>query len=208
MPPGRTATSASHCSVFFAVSTPSGATPAPRSSAAPPPDGASLQPGPRTPTGIPAAAGGLDQRPPPSTGRRLQRRLGPQPSTRPQPQSRAGPCIFRGPPVSRSATSPHPDWVRSHLGSRAPTGSSVAAGRLVQSPPLFWAVRPHAAPDHGPVRGRGLGRAPKPPALKFAEGPFLPPALSRVATGAPTHRPLPSARPLRTDPDRPGEGAL
>ncbi|KAJ1207354.1 hypothetical protein NDU88_002745 [Pleurodeles waltl] len=186
MPPSHTATSASHCSVFFAVSRrprpPLGQRPRP---GVVPPDGASLQPGPRTPTGISAAAGGLDQRPPPSTGQPLQRRLGPQPSTRPQPLSWAGPCIFRGPPVSRSAASPRPDWVRSHLGSRAPTGSSVAAGRLVQSPPLFWAVRPHAPPDHGPARGRGIGRAGRPLALKLAEGPFPPPSTFQGRHGGP-----------------------
>ncbi|KAJ1208958.1 hypothetical protein NDU88_004337 [Pleurodeles waltl] len=36
----------------------------------------------------------------------------------PQLRSRAGPRILQGPPASRSAASPHPDWARPHPGSQ------------------------------------------------------------------------------------------
>ncbi|KAJ1217360.1 hypothetical protein NDU88_004954 [Pleurodeles waltl] len=55
----------------------SGAAPASRSSAAPPPDGAYLHPGPQAPAGTSAAAGRLVRSPPPFSGCPPRNRVGP-----------------------------------------------------------------------------------------------------------------------------------
>ncbi|KAJ1118816.1 hypothetical protein NDU88_007003 [Pleurodeles waltl] len=178
MPPGRTATPASCCSVSLTASCRPRPSLWPRlcSGVAPL----------RRPTGCVFNWASVPQpASPPQRGdsARVPRcpwadrpsRFRPQPSARPQSQSRAIPCIFRGPPASRSAASPHPDWARPHLGSRAPTGIPAAAGRLVQSPPLFWAIRPRAASGRGPTQGRSFVRPPRPPALDLADGPIPPP---------------------------------
>ncbi|KAJ1186936.1 hypothetical protein NDU88_003716 [Pleurodeles waltl] len=127
------------------------------------------------PTGISVAVGRLVWSPPLSSGRPPPSHLGPQPSARPQSPLRVGPCVFRGPPASRSAASPHPDWARLYLGSWAPSGITASRGDSSRVPRCFWAVRPHAASGRGPTQGRGFGRAPRPPALDLADGPIPPP---------------------------------
>ncbi|KAJ1081927.1 hypothetical protein NDU88_002099 [Pleurodeles waltl] len=204
MSPGRTATSASRCSVSLVASC------RPRPSLGP-----RLRPGVaplRRPTGrVFNWAPGPQSASPPQRGdsSRVPRcpradrppsRFGPQPSARPRSQSRAGPCVFRGPTGSRCAAPPHPDWARPHLGPRAPTGTPAATGRLVQSPPLFLGrppsrrvgSRPNARPrlwprsqasgprsrrraDSAPRHPLGSPRAPSCPATTVGSAPPLGP---------------------------------
>ncbi|KAJ1200168.1 hypothetical protein NDU88_003995 [Pleurodeles waltl] len=58
--------------------------------------------------------------------------------------------------------------------SRAPSGTSAAAGGLVRGPPPSRSVCPHAVSNHGPKRGRGFGRVLRPPAPELANGPISP----------------------------------
>ncbi|KAJ1218904.1 hypothetical protein NDU88_006475 [Pleurodeles waltl] len=174
MPPSRTTTSASHCSVFFAVSR------RPR-----PPLG------PRPRPGVAPLC-----RP---TGRVFNRAPGPQPASLPQRGDLTS--VPRRPRADRSsAASVHsPARGRNPYCGPAPvfSGGRPYPGLGTFSPglrsrgetrpesPAVLGRPPTRALDHGLARGRGLGRTARPSALKLAEGPFPPPGTFPGRHGGP-----------------------
>ncbi|KAJ1099066.1 hypothetical protein NDU88_004170 [Pleurodeles waltl] len=74
----------------------------------------------------------------------------------------------------RSSAALPPDGVYLHLGPRALTGTSAAAGSSSGVPRCFRADRPQAASARSSTRGRGFSRVSRPTALVLAAGPGSP----------------------------------
>ncbi|KAJ1176954.1 hypothetical protein NDU88_002221 [Pleurodeles waltl] len=163
--------------------------------------------GSRPQPATPPQLGGLLWRPPLSSGRPPPSRLGPQPHPGPRPRSRAGSRILLGPPASRSAASLYPDWAqplsgpfrhfRSRWGGARP-GSSTAP---LPPPSRRVGSRPDARPRPRPRAQASGSRA-------HQRADFAPRHSPGSPRGPTLARPLPPAQPLRSDLDRPGEGAL
>ncbi|KAJ1166397.1 hypothetical protein NDU88_006801 [Pleurodeles waltl] len=189
MPPGRTATSASLCSVSFA------ALRRPRPSLGP-----RLRPGVaplRHPTGrVFNWAPGPQTASPPQRGDSSRVPRCPR-ADRPRAASARSPArghnLNRGPAPVFSEGRPHPEA----LPRRTPTGRVLTwapgpppappqpRGDWSRVPCCFWVVRPRAASGHGPTQGRGFGCAPRPPVLDLADGPIPPPGTLRGRHGGP-----------------------
>ncbi|KAJ1145508.1 hypothetical protein NDU88_011794 [Pleurodeles waltl] len=212
MPPSRTATSASHCSVFFAVSC-----------------------RPRPPLGLRPRPGVAPLRHP--TGRVFNRAPGPQPASPPQRGNSTS--VPLRPRADRSSAASVHSPARGRNPYRGPAPVFSGAARIQErhlASPRLGTFSPGLPGPNQLLRSRGetrpaspavLGRPPtrragsqpsarlRPRPRSQASGPQA----RRRAVSAPWHFPgsprgpkharsLPSARPLRTDLDRPGEGAL